>query len=92
MTTTARISKLQPLYVAAVVLVVLPFAMRYLLGLFPDVAELQIRIVSYVAFVVAILYWTGLLFELPVVTLILARLRLATPPQLWSSWPSPPWG
>lgn len=64
--------------------VTLPFALRYLLGLFPDVAEADIRISNYVGFVTTILFWMGISFELPVVVYALAKVRVVTPQRLVS--------
>ncbi len=58
--------------------VTLPFALRYLLGLFPEVAVPQIRIGNYIGFVTTILFWMGVSFELPVVQFVLAKLRIVT--------------
>lgn len=64
-------------------LVTLPFALKYLLT-FSDVAQPLIRIGNFIGFVTTILFWMGISFELPVVILTLAKLRLVTPQRLAS--------
>jgi sec-independent protein translocase protein TatC len=65
-------------------LVTLPFALRYLLTFGTEVAKATIKISSYVSFVLTILFWMGLSFELPVIVYVLAALRIVTPRRLVS--------
>lgn len=62
--------------------VTLPFALSYLLTFGTNLAGASIRISSYVGFVLTILFWMGLSFELPVIVYVLAALRIVTPKRL----------
>jgi sec-independent protein translocase protein TatC len=62
--------------------VTLPFAVRYLTGLLPEVAQATIRIEDYVGFATTILFAMGMSFELPVVIYTIAKLGLVTPRRL----------
>ena len=62
--------------------VTLPFALRYLLTFGTDFASAAIRISSYITFVLTILLWMGISFELPVIVYVLAALRIVTPQRL----------
>jgi sec-independent protein translocase protein TatC len=62
--------------------VTLPFALRYLLTFGTDFAKAAIRISSYISFVLTILFWMGLSFEMPVIIYVLAALRIVTPRRL----------
>jgi len=54
--------------------VLLPPAMRFLLTFGGDIARPQIRIGNYVSVVTTLVFWVGLLFEMPLVVAFLARL------------------
>jgi sec-independent protein translocase protein TatC len=62
--------------------VTLPFALAFLLGFGVSMAEPIIRIGNYITFVLTILFWMGVSFELPVVIYVLAKLGLVTPKRL----------
>ncbi len=62
--------------------VTLPFALRYLLGLFPEFAQPQIRVDNFIGFVTTILFWMGISFELPVVIYVISKVGLVTPRRL----------
>jgi len=64
--------------------VTLPFALRYLLGLFPEFATPQIRVDNFIGFVTTILFWMGISFELPVVIYVISKIGLVTPRKLAS--------
>jgi sec-independent protein translocase protein TatC len=61
---------------AFVYFVMLPAGMRYLLNFGTNIAVAQIRISEYMSLVSALLFWVGVLFELPLVMFLLAKLRL----------------
>jgi len=67
----------------------LPPAVKFLLGFSAEIAEPQIRISNYIAFITRILLAIGLCFEMPVVTTFLARMGvisyrwLASRRRLW---------
>jgi sec-independent protein translocase protein TatC len=67
-------------------MVLLPFALRYLLNFGGDIADPFISIGEYISFVVTLLVWMGIAFELPMVVVFLAKLRIVTPKQLRSYW------
>jgi sec-independent protein translocase protein TatC len=65
-------------------LVTLPFALRFLLGFGTEFATAAPTISKMVTFVLTILFWMGISFELPVVVYVLAALRIVTPRRLVS--------
>ena len=67
-------------------LVLLPFALRYLLTFGGDIATANISIGEYVSFVVTLLLWMGIAFELPMVVVFLAKLRIVSQKQLRGYW------
>lgn len=54
--------------------IVLPSAVRFLLTFGSDIATPQIRIGNYISTVSTLLFWMGVVFELPVVLLLLTKL------------------
>ncbi len=67
-------------------LVLLPFALRYLLTFGGDIASAFISIGEYVSFVTTLLLWMGVVFELPLVIVFLAKLRIVNQKQLRGYW------
>ena len=59
--------------------IVLPLALRFLLGLEPPDMTSQWAVDKYVGFVLRLLLGFGLVVELPVVTLLLAKMGVVTP-------------
>jgi sec-independent protein translocase protein TatC len=59
--------------------VLLPISLRFLLGIGRDYLEPVISIQRYLSFVTTITFWCGLLFELPAVLFLLARVGIVTP-------------
>ncbi|MGE5620204.1 MAG: twin-arginine translocase subunit TatC [Sphingomonadaceae bacterium] len=57
-------------------LVLLPFALRYLLTFGGDIASAFISIGEYVSFVVTLLLWMGVAFELPMLIVFLAKIGI----------------
>lgn len=66
--------------------VLLPFALRYLLTFGGDIASAMISIGEYISFVTTLMLWMGLAFELPIVIVFLAKLRVVTYKQLRGYW------
>ncbi|HEX2987362.1 MAG TPA: twin-arginine translocase subunit TatC [Chloroflexota bacterium] len=66
--------------------VLLPFALKYLLTFGGDIASAFISIGEYVSFVVTLLLWMGLAFETPMIIVFLARLHVVTQQQLRGYW------
>jgi sec-independent protein translocase protein TatC len=62
--------------------VILPAALNFLLGFNADEFNIQIRGSEYYGFVVLTLISVGVLFQIPVGTLAVTRLRIVTPEQL----------
>ena len=56
--------------------VLLPTGLRFLLRFGSDVAIPMIRITEYMDLAVAMLFWLGIVFELPLAMLLLTKLRL----------------
>ena len=59
--------------------VMLPLSLRVLFGIGRGRLEPVISIDAYLGFVTATLFYTGLIFELPVVLFLLAKLGIVTP-------------
>ena len=59
--------------------IVLPLGLRFFLGLEPPDMTSQWAVDEYIGFVLRLLLGFGLVFELPVVTLLLARMGVVTP-------------
>ena len=58
--------------------VLLPTGLRFLLLFGTDVAMPMIRITEYMDLALAMLFWLGVVFELPLVMLLLAKLRVVS--------------
>jgi len=65
--------------VAFTYFVLLPYALDYLLSFGGDLVEAQWAISEYVTFVTTLLFWSGVVFETPLIMFFLARLRIITP-------------
>ncbi|MCS7207917.1 MAG: twin-arginine translocase subunit TatC [Dehalococcoidia bacterium] len=72
--------------VAFAYFILLPPALRFLLTFANDIATPMIRIGAYVNMVVTLLFWVGLVFEMPLVVFILARLGVISPDALVRGW------
>ncbi len=60
-------------------LVLLPLALGVLLGVGKGTLEPVISIDRYLAFVTTVLFWSGVVFELPVLVFLLAKAGIVTP-------------
>lgn len=58
--------------------ILLPTGLKYLLGFSAGVADPMIRITDYLALVYAMLFWLGIVFELPIAMFLLARFRIVS--------------
>ena len=58
--------------------VLLPTGLRFLLSFGTDIATPMIRITDYLEIAMAMLFWLGIVFELPLVMMLLAHLRLVS--------------
>ena len=59
--------------------VLFPPAVKFLLGFGSDVATPMISIGSYVNLMLSLLFWMGVIFEMPVALFFLAKLGIVTP-------------
>nr|MBC7244302.1 twin-arginine translocase subunit TatC [Chloroflexota bacterium] len=59
--------------------VLLPFALRYLVSFGGDLVEAKWTIGEYISFVTTLLFWSGVIFETPLILYFLARLRIISP-------------
>lgn len=59
--------------------VVLPYALRFLLGTWSDIAQPTLEIKEYLTFALRLTLAFGVVFELPVISFFLARLGIVTP-------------
>lgn len=58
--------------------VMMPTGVRYLLQFGTDVATPMVSIAAYMAMTTALLFWLGVIFELPLAMLLLAKMRLVS--------------
>jgi sec-independent protein translocase protein TatC len=58
---------------------ILPPAIRFLLSFGSDIAEPLIRISSYVSLIIMLMFWMGIIFEIPLVMYFLARIGILKP-------------
>jgi sec-independent protein translocase protein TatC len=56
--------------------VMLPIGLRFLLNFGTDIAVPMITISAYMSLVTALVFWLGVIFEIPLVMFLLAKLRL----------------
>jgi sec-independent protein translocase protein TatC len=66
--------------------IALPPALDFLLNFNSDLANPNIRIGSYIDFVVRLLFWIGVCFEMPLVVMYLARFGIVRAGQLLRWW------
>ncbi|MSQ21688.1 MAG: twin-arginine translocase subunit TatC [Dehalococcoidia bacterium] len=59
-------------------LVLIPPAMGFLLTFNADIAQPMIRIGNYMSLILTLLFWMGVVFEIPVFMFVLARLRIVS--------------
>jgi len=59
--------------------VLLPYALRYLVSFGGDLVTAQWAISEYITFITTLLFWSGVIFETPLIIFFLARLHLVTP-------------
>jgi sec-independent protein translocase protein TatC len=64
--------------------VMLPTALPFLVN-FLDITT-QVRPANYFEFITKIMFWIGLCFEMPLIVMILARLKFVTAKQLAKAW------
>lgn len=58
--------------------VLIPVSMKFLLSFGAGIADPMIHIAEYINLVLALLLWLGVVFELPIVMFLLAKLRLVS--------------
>jgi sec-independent protein translocase protein TatC len=66
--------------------VMIPVAVRFLSGFLPGVFKAQWTVERYYPFVLSLLFWVGICFELPLVAFVLAKLRIVTAGLLLKGW------
>ena len=59
--------------------VLLPYALRYLVSFGGDLVTAEWAISEYITFITTLLFWSGVIFETPLIIFFLARLHLVTP-------------
>ena len=70
--------------------VILPAGLQFLLQFGTDIADPMIRITEYMDIALAMLFWLGVIFELPLAMFLLVRLRVVTYQRLKSFSPYVP--
>jgi sec-independent protein translocase protein TatC len=71
--------------VAFATLITLPFSIKYLQSFLNDIIQPTYSIEYYISFVTAMLFWTGVIFETPLIVAFLARLGILSPKMLTSN-------
>jgi sec-independent protein translocase protein TatC len=66
--------------------VVVPAAVYFLAGFMPDIFRSDWTAQAYVSFIVTMLFWLGISFEMPIVIYFVARLGLVEPKTLREHW------
>lgn len=59
--------------------VLIPPALKFLLGFGGDIAKPMISVGSYVSVLIRLLFWTGIIFEMPLIMYFLSRLNIVSP-------------
>jgi sec-independent protein translocase protein TatC len=57
-------------------LVVVPFSVRYLSGFMADIIQPTYQVEGYIGFVTTLMFWIGVVFEMPLVLFFLAKLHI----------------
>ncbi len=68
--------------VAFATFIMLPFSIKYLQSFLSDIIQPTYSINYYISFVTTILFWTGVIFETPLIVAFLARLGVVSPQML----------
>jgi sec-independent protein translocase protein TatC len=66
--------------------VMVPAAIPFLLGFLSDIVQPTWMVDEYIPFVLSLVFWVGISFELPLVCYFLARLGIITSKQLLKGW------
>lgn len=66
--------------------VLLPAAIHFLAGFMPDVFMTEWTAQDYISFVVRMLFWIGVSFEMPVIVYVIARVGVVTARALREQW------
>ncbi|MBI2858641.1 MAG: twin-arginine translocase subunit TatC [Chloroflexi bacterium] len=66
--------------------VLLPPALHFLLTFGSEIAEAQITVDSYYNLVTRLLFWVGIVFEMPIAMFILAKIGIVTARKLVHAW------
>jgi sec-independent protein translocase protein TatC len=66
--------------------VMVPAAIPFLLGFLSDIVQPTWMVDEYIPFVLSLVFWVGISFEMPLICFFLARLGLITSKQLLQGW------
>jgi sec-independent protein translocase protein TatC len=66
-------------------LIVVPFSIRYLSGFMADIIRPNYQVQSYIGFVTSLMFWIGVVFEMPLVVYFLSKLGIISHKQLASA-------
>ena len=66
--------------------VMVPAAIPFLLGFLSDIVQPTWMVDEYIPFLLSLIFWVGISFELPLVCYFLARLGILTSQQLLKGW------
>jgi sec-independent protein translocase protein TatC len=71
--------------VAFATFIMVPFSIKYLQSFLSDIIKPTYSIEYYISFVTTLLFWTGVIFETPLIVAFLARLGVVSPKMLTSN-------
>jgi sec-independent protein translocase protein TatC len=63
-----------------------PAAIPFLLGFLSDIVQPTWMVDEYIPFMLSLVFWVGVSFEMPLICFFLARLGLITSKQLLKGW------
>jgi sec-independent protein translocase protein TatC len=66
--------------------VMVPAAIPFLLGFLSDIVQPTWMVDEYIPFMLSLVFWVGVSFEMPLICFFLARLGLITSKQLLKGW------
>ncbi|MBU6358397.1 MAG: twin-arginine translocase subunit TatC [Chloroflexi bacterium] len=66
--------------------VFLPSALPFLLGFLPELIDSRLKLDEYIPFVMGMMFWMGLAFEMPLIMFVLAKANLISAAALRKNW------
>ncbi|MCW1970636.1 MAG: twin-arginine translocase subunit TatC [Anaerolineae bacterium] len=66
--------------------VFLPSALPFLLGFLPELLDSRLKLDEYIPFVMGMMFWMGMAFEMPLIMFVLAKVNLISGDALRKNW------